>query len=169
MQQERLNLVEFQRKFATEEACMEHLFKLRWPEGYHCPRCGHGSYCFHSMRRLYQCSKCKYQVSVTAGTIFHKTRTALVNWFRMIFMMARGRAVCRCSVASGCRDQDVQTVRPSGHEIRKAMADQGFPVSTGWTSGNGRCVYRAKKTGTSGSRGKPRYDAVECRANRDSP
>ena len=89
MQQESVSLVEFQRRFATEEACMEHLFKLRWPEGYHCPRCGHGSYCFHSTRRLYQCSRCKYQVSVTAGTIFHKTRTPLVKWFWMIFMMAR--------------------------------------------------------------------------------
>ena len=115
MQQERLNLVEFQRKFATEEACVEHLFKLRWPKGYPCPRCGHGSYCFHSMRRLYQCSKCKYQVSVTAGTIFHKTRTPLVNWFWMIFMMARqksGLSMLSCQRMLGIKTY--KTVGPWG-------------------------------------------------------
>jgi transposase-like protein len=125
MQQESMSLVEFQRKFATEEACMEHLFKLRWPEGYRCPRCGHGSCCFHSTRRLYQCSKCKYQVSVTAGTIFHKTRTPLVNWFWMIFMMSRqksGLSMLSCQRMLGIKTY--KTVWTMGHKIRKAMADR---------------------------------------------
>ena len=73
MQQESMSLVEFQRRFVSDEACMEHLLSLRWPDGYTCPRCGHRRCCFHSTRLLFQCSACKYQVSVTAGTIFHKT------------------------------------------------------------------------------------------------
>lgn len=92
MKQQRLSLIESQRRFSSEEACVQHLFGLRWPEGYHCPKCGHIQYCFHTTRRLYQCGKCKYQVSVTAGTIFHKTRTPLVKWFWMIFMMTRQKS-----------------------------------------------------------------------------
>ncbi len=125
MQQEPLNLVEFQRKFSTEASCVEHLFRLRWPGGYHCPRCGHGSYCFHSTRRLYQCSKCKYQVSVTAGTIFHKTRTPLMHWFWMIFMMARqrsGLSMLSCQRMLGIKTY--KTVWTMGHKIRKAMEDR---------------------------------------------
>lgn len=34
-------LLEFEQRFRTEEACIEYLFKLRWPEGFQCPRCGH--------------------------------------------------------------------------------------------------------------------------------
>ena len=37
MQQESMSLVEFQRRFVSDEACMEHLFRLRWPDGYTCP------------------------------------------------------------------------------------------------------------------------------------
>jgi hypothetical protein len=40
MQQETLSLLQFQKKFGTEKACQKQLFRLRWPEGFKCPRCG---------------------------------------------------------------------------------------------------------------------------------
>ncbi|HWF48252.1 MAG TPA: transposase, partial [Bryobacteraceae bacterium] len=33
-------LSEFDGQFSSEEACREYLFKLRWPDGFCCPRCG---------------------------------------------------------------------------------------------------------------------------------
>ena len=36
----KMTLQQFQRKYHSEKACMELLFKLRWPEGYRCPKCG---------------------------------------------------------------------------------------------------------------------------------
>jgi hypothetical protein len=36
------SLIQFQKKFSTEKACQKHLFRLRWPEGFRCPRCQHG-------------------------------------------------------------------------------------------------------------------------------
>jgi len=51
--------MEFQRKFSTEKSCRQHLFRLRWQDGYRCPRCGHTKYSFHSKRNLYQCKSCK--------------------------------------------------------------------------------------------------------------
>lgn len=125
MQQEHLSLLEFQQTFSSEETCMEHLFRLRWPEGYRCPRCGHEQYSFHSTRMLYQCGKCKYQVSVTAGTIFHKTRTSLVKWFWMIFMMTRQKSgVSMQSLQRMLGISSYQTVWTMGHKIRTAMADR---------------------------------------------
>ena len=29
--------LDFERRFATEQACQEYLVKLRWPEGFVCP------------------------------------------------------------------------------------------------------------------------------------
>jgi transposase-like protein len=125
MKQKRLDLLEFQTKFCTEEACVEHLFKLRWPGGYTCPRCGCERYSFHTTRRLYQCSACKYQVSVTAGTVFHKTRTPLRKWFWMIFMMARHKSgVSMLSVQRYLNIKSYKTVWTMGHKIRKAMSDR---------------------------------------------
>jgi hypothetical protein len=92
MQQSAMSLIEFQKKFATEKACRQHLFDLRWPGGYQCPRCGHTKYSFHSTRHLYQCTSCQYPVCLTPGTIIHKTRTRVRKWFWMIFLMARQKA-----------------------------------------------------------------------------
>lgn len=128
MKQEPLSLIEFQRRFSTEEACLDQLFRLRWPESYRCPRCGHTQYCFHSTRKLYQCSKCKYQVSATAGTIFHKTRTPLVKWFWMIFMMTHQKSgVSMLSLQRMLGIPSYKTVWTMGHKIRKAMADRDAP------------------------------------------
>ena len=69
--------MQFQKKFGTEKACQKHLFRLRWPEGFRCPRCQHGEAYFQRSRNLYHCKACGYQASLTAGTVFHKTRTPL--------------------------------------------------------------------------------------------
>jgi hypothetical protein len=47
MQQPPLSLMQFQKKFGTEKACQKHLLRLRWPEGFHCPRCQHSEAYFH--------------------------------------------------------------------------------------------------------------------------
>ena len=75
------NLVELEARFSTEEACREYLLKLRWPEGFVCPRCGIQS-SWASKRNLLLCADCGYQASVTAGTIFQDTRKPLTLWFR---------------------------------------------------------------------------------------
>ncbi len=125
MQQDSMDLITFQKKFSTERACREHLFKLRWPDGYKCPRCGHREYSFHSTRGLYQCKACKYQVSVTAGTVFHKTRTPLRKWFWMIFLMSRQKSgISMLSLQRMLKIRSYKTVWVMGHKIRKAMADR---------------------------------------------
>ena len=125
MQQPSMDILAFQRKFATERACRKHLFKLRWPDGYRCPRCGHEKYSYHSTRRLYQCKACKYQVSLTAGTVFHRTRTPLRKWFWMIFLMSRQKSgVSMLSLQRMLKIRTYKTVWLMGHKIRKAMADR---------------------------------------------
>jgi hypothetical protein len=125
MQQEGMSLLEFQERFSTEQECRDHLFALRWPEGFRCPRCGCGRYSWHSTRHLCQCSACRYQASVTAGTILHKTRTPLRKWFWMIFMMSRQKSgVSMLGLQSLLEIKSYKTVWTMGHKIRKAMAER---------------------------------------------
>lgn len=125
MKSKKMTLRQFQYRFRTEKACMESLFRLRWPNGFRCPKCDHHRYSFHSVRKLYQCSKCKYQVSVTAGTIFHKTRTPLIHWFWMIFIMTRQKSgVSMLSLQGMLGIKSYTTVWAMSHKIRKAMADR---------------------------------------------
>ena len=122
MQQSPINQIEFKQKFATENACQKHLFHF---EGYRCPRCGHNKASFHSTRNLYQCKACQYQVSLTAGTIFHKTRTPLRKWFWMIFLMARQKSgISMLSLQRMLEIGSYKTVWAMGQKIRKAMAER---------------------------------------------
>jgi transposase-like protein len=125
MQQKRMSLLEFQDRFSAEESCEEYLFKLRWPEGFRCPRCGHDRYSLVTTRHVYQCSACHYHASLTAGTVFHKTRTPLRKWFWMIFLMARQKTgVSMLGMQRLLEIRSYKTVWSMGHKIRKAMADR---------------------------------------------
>ena len=123
MQQKALSLMQFQKKFGTEKACQKHLFRLRWPEGFRCPRCQHGEAYFHRTRQLYHCKACGYQASLTAGTIFHKTRTPLTKWFWMIWLMGRQKSgISMLSLQRMLEIKSYKTVWTMGHKIRQALA-----------------------------------------------
>jgi len=68
-----LSLLEWQKRYGTEKACAAPIAKYRWPQGFMCPKCGNDSAWYIATRKVYQCSLCRHQVSVTAGTLFHST------------------------------------------------------------------------------------------------
>ncbi len=80
-------LCEFQREFASEEACQGYLADCRWPHGFVCPRCGNRRAYELVRQRRRQCAGWRYQVSLTAGTILHNTKTPLTVWFWAAYLM----------------------------------------------------------------------------------
>ncbi len=81
------SLAEFQQRFFTEEACAAYLAECRWPEGFVCSRCGEKEAYQLPLRGLFQCKACGYQASLTAGTVMHRTRVPLPQWFRAAYLM----------------------------------------------------------------------------------
>lgn len=80
--QDTMSFVQFQKEFNNEEACYKHLFQKKWENGFECHKCKH-THAYETKTRklpLYECAKCHHQTSVTAGTIFEKTRTSLYLW-----------------------------------------------------------------------------------------
>ena len=61
-----------------------------WPEGFACLGCGHGERWSLSDRRI-MCASCGGRTSVTAGTIFERTRTPLTVWFTAGWLFATGK------------------------------------------------------------------------------
>ena len=72
---------EFVKMFPDDTACMDFLARLRWPEGFICPVCKKTSTPWNESRKRLACPICRHQTSVSAGTIFDKTRTSLTTWF----------------------------------------------------------------------------------------
>jgi len=78
---------EFQAWFGTDADCLDYLEWLRWPGGFVCERCGHAGGWRMSDARL-RCAGCDARTSVTAGTIFDRTRTPLTVWFTACWLFA---------------------------------------------------------------------------------
>lgn len=119
----RMSLIAFQTRFSTEAACENHLFDLKWPDGYCCDRCSHTEYYLTRTRkhRLYECRQCRYQASALVGTVMQKTRTDLTKWFLAIYLIAhdkRGISAYRLS-------KDIAVTYKTAwlilHKIRNAM------------------------------------------------
>ena len=119
------SLLDFQKEFSTEEACAQHLRSLRWPDGFRCPRCGHGEFWFIKTRNILDCKSCRTKTSLTSGTIFHKTRTSLVKWYWLIYHMAMDKVGVSISEMQRVLEiTDYKTAWLMAHKVRKAMADR---------------------------------------------
>ena len=90
--QKGLSLPEFSKNYGTEEQCLEALLKLRWPEGFECPKCQCKAYCRLKRRALFQCNACRNQVSITAGTIYQSTKLPLTKWFLATYLMTQSKS-----------------------------------------------------------------------------
>jgi len=118
-------LREFQSKFASDEACQQYLAECRWPDGFICPRCG--------FRRAYelvrqsrrQCAGCRYQVSLTAGTILHNTKTPLTVWFWAAYLMTTDkRGISALLLQRQLALPRYETAWMLLHKFRRAMVNQ---------------------------------------------
>jgi transposase-like protein len=87
--QKGLSEPEFDRRFGKEDQCREHLISWRWPKGFVCPQCGGERHSLINSRKLFQCSSCRRQTSITAGTIFASTKLPLWIWFRGIYHLTQ--------------------------------------------------------------------------------
>lgn len=82
------NLLDWQKRYGTEDGCAQALAQQRWSEGFRCPQCGHDHGYTIATRHSYECSQCHHQASLTAGTLFHSTNLPLTKWFWAIYLMA---------------------------------------------------------------------------------
>ena len=112
----------FRERFGTETACREALFAMRWREGLACPACGHRGFCALRTRKVFQCNRCKKQVSLTAGTVFQDTKLPLVTWFAAVYHLTQGKnGISSIELARrlGVRQPTAWLVK---HKLMRAMA-----------------------------------------------
>ena len=77
---------EFRSWFPDDASCAAYLARLRWPDGFRCPSCDHDR-AWQTSTQHWKCVSCGRKTSVTAGTIFHRTRTPLSTWFAAIWLV----------------------------------------------------------------------------------
>jgi transposase-like protein len=111
----------WQQQFSTEDDCLEYLKEMKWPNGFICPRCGHDHSYEIRRRHLYECTQCKKQTSVTAGTLFHGSRITLIQWFWSIYFLGSDKGSISALRLSQLIEVNWRTARLVLKKLRMAM------------------------------------------------
>jgi hypothetical protein len=88
-----MSVHEFMDRYGTEAQCAGEFHRLRWPDGFVCPRCQSRAHCMiqHEGRTLFQCSACRHQASLTAGTMMDSTKLPLRTWFLAMYLISQAK------------------------------------------------------------------------------
>ena len=113
---------EFLEWFSSEGACLSYLERLRWPHGFACPDCASMTAPYRASRTRLMCQDCGRQSTVTAGTIFDKTRTPLKVWLAGAwYLTSQKQGVSALGLQRVLGLGSYQTAWTMLHRFRRAM------------------------------------------------
>lgn len=118
-----VNLTTLVDRYSTDEHCREALTHLRWPDGVRCLKCKSDNVASVSDRKVYVCYSCRYQFSVTVGTIFHDSHLPLTKWFLVTYLMTESRKGISANQIKRMLGISYKTAWYLCHRIRKAMEE----------------------------------------------
>lgn len=117
---------EFDKWFADEELCRNYLYRIRWSQGYRCHQCDSQNSPWVTSRGYLHCSNCQREVSITAGTVFERTRSPLRVWFlAMWFVTSQKDGASALGLQRVLGLGSYQTAWAWLHKLRRAMVRPG--------------------------------------------
>ncbi len=112
--------------FPDDEACRRYLEDIRWKQGFVCPGCEEPAVAFQGSRGRWICRHCRRQSTVTAGTIFDKTRTPLRSWLAAVwYIVNQKQGVNALGLQRVLGLGSYQTAWAMLHRLRRAMIRPG--------------------------------------------
>jgi transposase-like protein len=122
----RLGLVDAATDAAFEQECRDYLSELRWPGGVECPRCTETTrLLWLTSRSKWHCYSCRYQFSVTAGTLFHSSHLPVWKWFVAVHLMLEAPEGLSANELRRTLGGSYKTAWFAAHRIRAAMRGHG--------------------------------------------
>jgi transposase-like protein len=120
---EAIDLCGLIQKFGNDQDCRNYLEGLRWHKGVICPKCKGNKVSSILKRDQYNCDSesCRYQFSVTAGTIFHDTHLPLTKWFLATYILCQSRKGMSANQIKRMLGVSYKTAWYLCHRIRAAM------------------------------------------------
>jgi transposase-like protein len=118
-----MNLVQLVEQFADEKRTRTYLEGLRWPNGVRCPRCQSDKISHVLKRDQFDCDSCRYQFSVTSGTIFHDSHLPLWKWLLATYLMMESKKSISANQMKRTLKISYKTAWYLCHRIRKAIEE----------------------------------------------
>lgn len=130
MKNAKYTLKEFNEKYPDDDACLDRIFKGRYPNGVYCPKCQKITKFYkRSGLKVYACEFCGYSISPTADTIFHKSDTPLRSWFYAMFLMSSTKTGISAKQLERELGVTYKTAWRMFTQIRKLMSENVNPLS----------------------------------------
>lgn len=82
-----VDFAEFSKIYPDRDTCFEYLSELKWAKGYTCRKCTNTHYLSGFLPFSRRCTKCGYDESVIAYTIFQNSRIPINKAFYMLFLV----------------------------------------------------------------------------------
>ena len=119
-----LTVTDFFRQFPTDDACLEHLWNVRFGDEVECEKCGKVGKFYRLRKELaYSCPRCGHHIHPMVGTPFAKSRTPLQKWFYAMYMFTTTRHGVAAKELQRQLGVTYKTAWRIGHELRKYMAE----------------------------------------------
>ena len=156
-----LTITEFFRQFPTDDACLEHLWQVRFGDEVECPKCGKvGKFYRLSKEPAYSCPRCGHHIHPMVGTPFAKSRTPLQKWFYAMYLFTTTRHGVAAKELQRQLGVTYKCAWRMGHEIRKYMAEVDGETPLGGTVEADETYVGGKRSGGKRGRGAPNKTIV---------
>ena len=121
-----LSMPDFLKDYGTEGQCEQVLEATRWPSGFSCPRCGHAAHYVlrDGARKVFQCSACRHQASLIAGTVFQGTKLPLTIWFLAIYLISQAKTGLSALALKRQLGVSYPTAWLMHHKLMQVMAER---------------------------------------------
>jgi hypothetical protein len=121
---------EFQVLFQSEAMCVDYLVQMKWPNGYHCARCGCRNAYRTETRRLplFECADCRYQASPIVGTVMEGSSTPLRKWLLAFYLISQEAIKTNAAELSRIIQVTYKTAWLILHKIRHAIGEADAQV-----------------------------------------
>lgn len=126
-----VNSLRFYQHFVSEEACYEYLSGIKWEGGqYVCKKCGNTHYCKGRLPYSRRCTRCKYDESPTAGTMFDKCKFSILLAFHIAFKISTKKKGMSSEELSEEYELRQKTCWEFKWKIQQAMQSSGnYPLT----------------------------------------
>lgn len=120
-----MKLLEFAKKFDSEEACQQYLRELREKEGVKCSKCGNLQHYWCESKKRWICRECKHETTLTAGTVMHGSKLPLMYWFTAIHLLTSTKNTFSASeMQRQLNHKRYQPIWEMMHKLRSVMGER---------------------------------------------
>ncbi len=140
-----VNFEEFSKVYPDNESCYKFLADLKWHKAYHCRKCNNDQYFEGKTSYSRRCSKCGYEESATAYTIFHNTRIPVNKAFYMLFLIYTSKGKISSHQLSEILEIRQSTCWSYSSKIKKLMEEKKRKLKNAGAKGWSKLVLEEEE------------------------